>query len=246
MAGFLLSNLPHWGRTRFGPESGLWGSTGLIMPKTEFMAGHLQFFWAGVVKHLQTGSVIPCQRFLVQRMIAPIPANYTGRVVELGSGTGGLTMRLAARCPKATILAREINPVLAEITRRNLLKAGVMAGFRSAPSPRSSFYRSSWFPPQKSQATLFRGSRLETCVKAKFWNFSTPSPMCFRKTGCSFRFSICFGIVNTSVEYLAGCARFPCCSMRHPPLFTTPGIANPPMSQLARNEAIKGRSKRKD
>ena len=125
MAEFLLSNLPHWGRTRFGPESGLWGSTGLVMPKTEFMAGYLQFFWAGVVKHLQTGSVIPCQRFLVQRMIAPIPADYTGRVVELGSGTGGLTMRLAARCPKATILACEINPVLAEITRRNLLKAGV-------------------------------------------------------------------------------------------------------------------------
>src|SRR5204863_5576200 len=36
------------------------------------------------------------------------------QIVELGCGTGALTLRLAARCPRARILACEINPVLAQ------------------------------------------------------------------------------------------------------------------------------------
>ena len=42
-----------------------------------------------------------------------------------GAGNGALTLRLAARCPEAQILACEINPVLARKTRDNLDRAGI-------------------------------------------------------------------------------------------------------------------------
>ena len=84
----------------------------------------LHFLWAGLVKHGQTGGIVPSQRFLIARMISPIPRNYRGRILELGAGTGALTKRLAARCPGAHIIACEINPVLARDCRDNLTRAG--------------------------------------------------------------------------------------------------------------------------
>jgi phosphatidylethanolamine/phosphatidyl-N-methylethanolamine N-methyltransferase len=89
------------------------------------VAAYLNFFWAGLVKHGQTGGIIPSQRFLVAKMIAPVPETYRGQVVELGAGNGALTLRLAARCPEARILACEINPVLARDHRHNLAAAGL-------------------------------------------------------------------------------------------------------------------------
>jgi phospholipid N-methyltransferase len=77
------------------------------------VASYWRFMLAGVINCVQTGAVVPSQRFLVSRMIAPVPRDYQGQIVELGSGTGALTLRLAARCPRARILACEINPVLA-------------------------------------------------------------------------------------------------------------------------------------
>ena len=76
-------------------------------------ATYLHFFWAGLVKHGQTGGIVPSQRFLIAKMIAPVPETYRGQVIELGAGNGALTLRLAARCPEARILACEINPALA-------------------------------------------------------------------------------------------------------------------------------------
>jgi phospholipid N-methyltransferase len=88
------------------------------------VATYLRFFWAGRVKHGQTGGIVPSQRFLIAKMIAPIPETYRGQVVELGAGNGALTLRLAARCPEARILACEINPTLARDHRCNLARAG--------------------------------------------------------------------------------------------------------------------------
>jgi phosphatidylethanolamine/phosphatidyl-N-methylethanolamine N-methyltransferase len=68
----------------------------------------------------QTGAVVPSQRFLISRMISPVPPDYRGQILELGPGTGALTLRLAARCPQARILACEINPVLARDFRTRL------------------------------------------------------------------------------------------------------------------------------
>ena len=94
---------------------------------TNSLTPYLHFFWAGLVKHGQTGGIVPSQRFLIEKMIAPVPETYRGQVVELGAGNGALTLRLAARCPKARILACEINPTLARDHRMNLAGAGLNA-----------------------------------------------------------------------------------------------------------------------
>lgn len=88
-------------------------------------ATYLNFFWAGLVKHGQTGGIVPSQRFLIAKMIAPVPETYRGQVIELGAGNGALTLRLAARCPEARILACEVNPALARDMRGNLAAAGL-------------------------------------------------------------------------------------------------------------------------
>jgi phosphatidylethanolamine/phosphatidyl-N-methylethanolamine N-methyltransferase len=91
---------------------------------TETVARYLHFFWAGLSKHGQTGGLIPSQRFLIEKMLSPIPEDYAGHCIELGTGCGALTLRLAAKCPKARITACEINPVLARDTRRLLQSQG--------------------------------------------------------------------------------------------------------------------------
>jgi phospholipid N-methyltransferase len=89
------------------------------------VAAYLRFFWAGLVSHGQTGGIVPSQRFLIAKMIAPVPKAYRGRVIELGAGNGALTLGLASRCPEARILACEINPTLARDHAYNLAGAGL-------------------------------------------------------------------------------------------------------------------------
>ena len=92
---------------------------------THTFTSYLHFLWAGLVKHGQTGGIMPSQRFLIAKMIAPVPEDYRGRVIELGAGSGALTLPLAARCRRARILACEINPTLACDHQRNLVEAGL-------------------------------------------------------------------------------------------------------------------------
>ena len=92
---------------------------------TNAVASYLHFMGAALVKFRQTGAIVPSQRFLIGKMMAPVPESYAGRIIELGAGSGALTLRLAARCPEAQILAVEINPALARTTRRNLNLAGL-------------------------------------------------------------------------------------------------------------------------
>jgi phospholipid N-methyltransferase len=97
----------------------------LITPSVNRFGAHLRFFWAGLLKHGQTGGIVPSQRFLIARMIAPVPEPYRGQVIELGAGNGALTLRLAARCPEAQILACEVNPTLARDVRGSIAAAGL-------------------------------------------------------------------------------------------------------------------------
>jgi phospholipid N-methyltransferase len=83
------------------------------------------FLVAAVQNQAQVGSVMPSQRFLVQKMIAPIPASYNGTIVELGAGTGSLTRRLVRRCPQARVLACEINAKLARHLAASLQAEGL-------------------------------------------------------------------------------------------------------------------------
>ena len=105
------------------------------LPLGESLARCARFFWAGLSRHGQTGGIVPSQRFLIEKMIAPVPVNYPGLVVELGAGTGVLTVRLATRCCKARIIACEINPVLARDTEALLANAGVDGNVRVANEP---------------------------------------------------------------------------------------------------------------
>lgn len=92
---------------------------------SEMLSRYLHFFWAGLSKHGQTGGIIPSQRFLIDKMLAPLPEDFSGRCIELGPGSGALTVRLAAKCPAAQIIACEINPVLARDTRNLMLRRGL-------------------------------------------------------------------------------------------------------------------------
>ena len=92
---------------------------------TKTLAAYWNFLVAAVSHREQTGSVVPSQRFLVAKMLAPIPENYSGQIIELGPGTGVLTSRLANRCPKARIVACEINPALARECRYHLATTGI-------------------------------------------------------------------------------------------------------------------------
>jgi len=91
---------------------------------TSTFTSYLNFVLAGLLKHGQTGGLVPSQRFLIAKMIAPVPKAYRGQIVELGAGSGALTLRLAARCPGARILACEINATLAGDSKDNLTRAG--------------------------------------------------------------------------------------------------------------------------
>jgi phospholipid N-methyltransferase len=93
------------------------------MPKV--LAGYRHFIWAALFHHEQTGAILPSQRFLIAKMVAPIPRSYRGQIVELGAANGAITLGLAARCPHARVLACEINPTLARDNRRNLATAGI-------------------------------------------------------------------------------------------------------------------------
>jgi phospholipid N-methyltransferase len=92
---------------------------------TRTLSSYLRFLWAGLAKRGQTGDLMPSQRFLIARMIAPVPVAYRGQLIELGAGNGAITLCLAARCPAAHILACEINPVLAQDNRDHLAAAGL-------------------------------------------------------------------------------------------------------------------------
>lgn len=89
------------------------------------LGGYGHFLWAALVKQGQTGTILPSQRFLIAKMIAPVPRSYRGQILELGAANGAITLGLAARCPHADILACEINPVLARHNRHNLARAGL-------------------------------------------------------------------------------------------------------------------------
>jgi phospholipid N-methyltransferase len=89
------------------------------------LTSYWRFLLAALAKQGQTGAIVPSQRFLIDQMIAPVPRTYRGQILELGAGTGALTMRLAAKCPAARILACEINPALAQDIQSKILAAGL-------------------------------------------------------------------------------------------------------------------------
>lgn len=67
----------------------------------------------------QVGSVIPSSRFLEQRVVALAGVASARVIVELGTGTGGITRAmLRAMAPDARLVGIEINPRFQELLTR--------------------------------------------------------------------------------------------------------------------------------
>ncbi len=86
------------------------------------------------MKQVQMGAILPSQRFLIEKMIAPIPVTYRGEVVELGAGNGALTLRLAANLSRrVTVKASCAEKMLADMAttgaeRPDFIVSGVPIG----------------------------------------------------------------------------------------------------------------------
>ncbi len=118
------------GKEPFEVRGPMRGPVSVLYPRPARTGGsalhpYWKFLVAGLTRHTQTGGVLPSQRFLIERMISAVPVEYGGRVVELGPGTGALTMRLAGRCGSAKILACEINPELARVVQERTTLEGI-------------------------------------------------------------------------------------------------------------------------
>ena len=81
--------------------------------KTVFplMDGRFVFFQEFLKHPRQIGSIIPSSRFLEQRILEAAGIATVKTVVELGSGTGGMTRAILREMPQnARLLSIEINP----------------------------------------------------------------------------------------------------------------------------------------
>jgi phospholipid N-methyltransferase len=127
------------------------------MDNTKTHTGWVHFLWAGLARRGQTGGLIPSQRFLISKMIEPVPSGYDGQILELGSGTGALTLRLAAKCPAARILACEINPRLAQVTRANMDLAGLSDRVKVLSTPAETLLEAMAEDPARRADYIFSG-----------------------------------------------------------------------------------------
>jgi hypothetical protein len=62
-------NLSH----AFGPFTMNPGPVDESIAMTNTLTHYLNFIWAGLMKHGQTGGIVPSQRVLIAKMIAPVP-----------------------------------------------------------------------------------------------------------------------------------------------------------------------------
>jgi phospholipid N-methyltransferase len=73
--------------------------------------GNFLFFQEFLKHPLQIGSIIPSSRFLEQRIMEAAAIDSARTIVELGSGTGGVTQAILRAMPQhARLLSIEINP----------------------------------------------------------------------------------------------------------------------------------------
>ena len=172
-------------------------------------ATYLHFFWAGLVKHGQTGGIVPSQRFLIAKMIAPVPENYRGQVIELGAGNGALTLRLAARCPEARILACEINPTLARDHRCNLAGAGLNGRVELFAGSAETCFQNWAKAERKNRILSSPAFRWGISAEKRLSLSLTPSTRPSAKAECTSNFSIHCWTARRSKPGSRTCAQFP-------------------------------------
>lgn len=80
-------------------------------PVNSRVNGNFLFFQEFLKHPLQIGSIIPSSRFLEQRILEAAAIDSVRTIVELGSGTGGVTRAILRAMPQhARLLSIEINP----------------------------------------------------------------------------------------------------------------------------------------
>ncbi len=92
-----------------------------------------RIFISEFLKHpLQIGSIIPCTRFVGERVVKAADVASADVIVELGPGTGGVTRAiLKAMHQNAKLLTIEINPRLYDIIKK-IKDSRLIAHFGSA------------------------------------------------------------------------------------------------------------------
>lgn len=79
----------------------------------------LAFFRGFLRQPRQVGSLVPSSRYLERRVIEAAGISHARLVVELGSGTGGMTRAILAQLPAdSRLLAIEVSPHFAELVGR--------------------------------------------------------------------------------------------------------------------------------
>ena len=91
----------------------------------------------------------PCYEEMLAELIAWVPSGAT-RVLELGCGTGALTLRLADRCPDAALTVVDAAPEMIEIAKKRVA------------SPNATFVTSTRFeigrtPTARNRCAIRRG-----------------------------------------------------------------------------------------
>ena len=81
------------------------------------VTNYVHFMCTALVKFRQTGAIVPSQRFLIDRMIAPVPESYSGRIIELGAGKV-----LAGINGRVQMIPDSAEHLLSEMDRRGMGK----------------------------------------------------------------------------------------------------------------------------
>ena len=83
------------------------------------------FIWQAITNFGTTGSPLPSQKSLVERMTAPIVCEPETVIVELGAGTGVITEKIAEKMlPENHLFVLDNNRHLLAIARKNLKGKG--------------------------------------------------------------------------------------------------------------------------
>jgi hypothetical protein len=153
------------------------------------VATYLRFFWAGLVKHGQTGGIVPSQRFLIAKMIAPIPETYRGQVVELGAWRVRST-----RLWRATI----------DATSRGQVSTAEWNCLQARPQTCSQKWAKN-----KSWILSSPAFRWRILAEKKLWLSSMPSAESSAQAECTSNFSIHCWTAGRSEPGSRTCAPFP-------------------------------------
>ncbi len=95
----------------------------------QHVMGHTWFYGLRLQVNAHVLIPRPETEELVHAVLASLPQDYTGRVLDLGTGSGCIAIALASRRPGATVHATDISGDALDVARDNALQNGVCVKF---------------------------------------------------------------------------------------------------------------------